>query len=181
MARYIQGRYYKRTLDREGLGIKTGAKNTDVRTIKKCINGAGYRRCRACKKKWLSDQNIAKRWDVSDKWRHLPNWEWADWHFTDEFHMEYNARSTEWVICLASKRDCGDCIQKKLKRGAAEWHCWAIIGYNYKSRLIFYIMDELNKADAVPRIKKNPIGKAKGKKGGNITQEAYVKLILLYI
>ena len=95
--------------------------------------------------------------------------------------MEHNARGTEWVICLASKRDCGDCIQKKLKRGAAEWYCWAIIGYNYKSRLVFYDMDELNEADAVPRIKKNPTGRVKGKKGGNITQEAYVKLILPYI
>ena len=71
--------------------------------------------------------------------------------------MEYNARDTKWVIRLASERDCGDYIQEKLKRGAAEWHCWAIIGY--KSRLVFYNMDELNKADTVPRIKKNPTGK----------------------
>ena len=42
-------------------------------------------------------------------------------------------------------------------------------------------MNELNEADIVHRIKNNPTGKAKGKKGGNITQEVYVKLILPYI
>ena len=72
-------------------------------------------------------------------------------------------------------------MQKKLKRGKAEWHCWAMIGYNYKSELIFYDLDEINPIDAVPRIKSNPLGRAKGKKGGNITQEAYVQLILPYV
>ena len=72
-------------------------------------------------------------------------------------------------------------MQKKLKRGAAEYHGWAMIGYNYKSRLVFYDMDDLNEEDAVPRTKSNPRGKAKGKKGGNITQEGYVSMILPHV
>ena len=103
---------------------------------------------------------------------------WEDWHFSDEFHIEHNARGTEYVIRLPSEQNCGDCMQKKLKRDKAEGHCWAMIGYNYKSKLVFYDMDEMNPIDAVSRTKSNPLGRAKGKKGGNITQEAYVKLIL---
>lgn len=30
---------------------------------------------------------------------------------------------TEWVIRLVSERGCRDCMQKTLKRSAAEWHC----------------------------------------------------------
>ena len=56
-----------------------------------------------------------------------------------------------------------------------------MIAYNSKGPLIFYDLDELNPIDAVPRTKRNPLDKAKGKKGGNITQEAYVKLILPHV
>ena len=169
MQRHIQGRYKKRTLDWGSLGVECKVPVKDQQTVKRRMNAAGYRKCRACQKKWLSEANISKRWDVSEEWRHLPNWEWEDWHFSDEFHIEHNARGTEWVIRLPSERDCGDCMQKKLKRGASEYHCWGMIGYNYKSQLVYYDIDDLNETDAVPRTKKNPLDKALGKKWGNIT------------
>ena len=50
MERHIQGRYKKRTLDWEGLGIETNT-NASARTIKRRMNNAGYRKCRACQKK----------------------------------------------------------------------------------------------------------------------------------
>ena len=50
MERYIQGRYRKRTLDWEGLGIETGAPG-NKRIIKRRINNAGYKKCRVCQKK----------------------------------------------------------------------------------------------------------------------------------
>ncbi len=50
-------------------------------------------------------------------------------------------------------------MQKKMKRGKAEWYCWAMIDYNYKSELVFYDLDELNPIDAVPRTKSNPLGR----------------------
>ena len=56
-----------------------------------------------------------------------------------------------------------------------------MIGYNYKSDLISYDLDELNPIDAVPRTKANPLGRGEGKTGGNINQEAYVKLILPHV
>ncbi len=156
--RNIQGRYRKRTLDWEGLGIKMGV-DADAHTIKRRMNALGYRKCRACQKKWLSDKNIEKRWTVSEEWRHLPNWEWEDWHFSDKFHTEHNARGAEYVIRLPEERNCGDYMQKKMKRGKAEWYCWAMIDYNYKSELVFYDLDELNPIDAVPRTKSNPLGR----------------------
>ena len=67
---HIHGRYKKRTLDWEGLGIETGVEALG-RTIKRRMNNAGYKKCRACQKKWLSDANITKRWDISKEWRYL--------------------------------------------------------------------------------------------------------------
>ena len=49
MKRHIQGRYKKRTLDWEGLDIETGTEASS-RTIKRRMNDAGYKKCRACKK-----------------------------------------------------------------------------------------------------------------------------------
>ena len=72
MERTIQGRYKKRTLDWGSLGKECGVKVKNERTVKRRMNAAGYRKCRACQKKWLSEDNIAKRWDVSEEWRHLP-------------------------------------------------------------------------------------------------------------
>ena len=72
MEKHIQGRYQKRTLDWEGLGIETGVE-ADAHTIKRRMNALGYRKCRACQKKWLSAQNIKKSWTVCEEWRYLPN------------------------------------------------------------------------------------------------------------
>lgn len=53
-----------------------------------------------------------------------------------------------------------------------------MIGWNYKSPLVFYGIEEDNEVDAVPRTKKNPLGKGKRKGGGNMTQEKYIRHIL---
>ena len=104
MEKSIQGRYRKRTLSWDSLGKDVGAKAT-YGTVKRRMNSQGYRKCRACKKKWLSEPNIEQRYDVSEEWRNLAFWQWKGWHFSDEFHMEHNARNTEWVIRLPSKSE----------------------------------------------------------------------------
>ncbi len=56
-----------------------------------------------------------------------------------------------------------------------------MINWNYKGPLVFYNLSDISPIDAIKRTKKNPLGKAPGKRGGNITQEGYVQLILPYI
>jgi len=68
-----------------------------------------------------------------------------------------NNRATEWVIRNDKERDCPDCIQKKRRTGASQWHCWAMVPYGYKPKLYYYSF---------------------GNGGGNITMQDYTKSIL---
>lgn len=56
-----------------------------------------------------------------------------------------------------------------------------MIGWNYKRPFVFYGINKDNKIDAVRRTKKNPKGKEKRKGGGNVTQEKYIRHILLIV
>ena len=180
MEAHIQGRYKKRTLDWEELGIETDV-HANARIIKKRMNNAGYRKCHACKKKWLSEANIQKRWTAAEEWKSLQDWQWKDWHFNDECHMQHLQRSTDWVIRTKKERHCFDCMQKKFKLGKSEYSVWTMIGWNYKSDLIFYGRKEEEGVDAMPRTKKNPRDKSGKKSGGNMTQKTYIKTILPHV
>ena len=69
--------------------------------------------------------------------------------------------NTEYIIWNEKERCCSDCIQKKKKRPkTSDFHCWAIVSYNYKSDLLFY-------------------SAAKG--GGNITMEDYKQMLKLVL
>ncbi len=52
--------------------------------------------------------------------------------------MHHNARATNQVIREPGERMAPDAIQKKHDKGPTEIHVWAAIGYNFKSKLIFY-------------------------------------------
>ena len=181
MKQCLQGQYNNRILDWRELARKNGLQNVSGRTVKRIMNNEGYRKCRACKKKWLSEPNRQWRLANCDEWRFIPDWQWKQWHFSDESHFHCNSRHTDWVIRTAGERDCSDCMQKKLKVGASQVHVWAMIAYDYKSDLVFYDMEELAPIDVVRRSKRNPLGRDLKKKGGNVTMEAYAKLILPHV
>ena len=80
--------------------------------------------------------------------------------FSDESHFHHNSRTADWVLRRRGERFQPDCIQKKFKTGASEFHVWACIGWNFKSKLIFYGAEENEKEKK------------------NMTQELYVSKIL---
>lgn len=67
---------------------------------------------------------------------------WRTVRFTDEAHFCKDSRSAEWVIRLCDERFCHDCMQYRKNNHASELHVWAMVGYNFKSDIVFFDINE---------------------------------------
>ena len=173
MIKSIEGHFNRRTWEWEELGVQHGLE-VSWRTVKRAMNARGYHKCRACKKAWISQPQADTRVAFSEEVLHWPEWRWKQVHFSDESHFHQASRHTAWVIRNPQERHCPDCIQKKHKGAASQFHVWAMIAWNYKSPLIFYGFTQ-----EVEKKLKN--GRAKvqiSKFGGPMTQQRYVDEIL---
>lgn len=67
-----------------------------------------------------------------------------DWYrvrFSYEVHFGYGLQDKLYIICKASMQYCHSCIQKNFepaKKDRKRYHCWAAIGHDFKSDIIFY-------------------------------------------
>ena len=127
------------------------------KTIKRAINAAGYYKCRACQKSWISEAQAELRYQYTLEKLQWPEWQWKDIYWSDEAHFHNNSRAVEWVIRNSKERNCPNCTQKRRKTAASQWHVWSIVAYNYKGPLVFYEF---------------------GKGGGNVTLKEYTEHIL---
>lgn len=58
--------------------------------------------------------------------------------FSDDTHFDITSRATERVIRASDERYHEDCIQYKKRGKGAVASAWAIVGYGWKSPLVFY-------------------------------------------
>jgi transposase len=146
----------------EQLGTEVGL---DVcgRTIKRALETLQYRKCIACKKGWVNRRTAEKR--VEHARRMLENYSTPEnWHsvrFSDEVHFGWGPQGKLRIIRKPGMRYCPDCIQEEaipLEKDQKRFHCWAAVGHNFKSDIIFY---------DVP-----------GNKNGKMTHEVYINSIL---
>lgn len=144
----LEGRYSIHRLDYK-TQIKRNNLNVYVDTLKKALHERGLRKYRAVHQHRLV---FAKKYI---KW---PTWKWKYVRFSDESHFHHNSRIADWVLHRRGERFQPDTIQKKFKVDANEFHVWTCIGWNFKSKLVFYDLEE-----GEPR---------------NVTQELYVKKML---
>jgi hypothetical protein len=67
-----------------------------------------------------------------------------DWHhvrFSDEVHFGWGPQGKILIIRKPGMRYCQDCIQEEAQpaeKDRKRFHCWAAIGYNFKSLIHFY-------------------------------------------
>lgn len=153
----LAGHYSIRKLDYE-TQIKRYNLNVCVNTLRTALQQQGLRKYRAAQKKWLKISDCQRRIAFAKEYLGWPAWKWKYVRFSDESHFHHNSRTAAWVLRRRGERFQPDCIQKKFKTGASELHVWACIGWNFKSKLIFYGLDE--------------------NESRNMTQELYVKKIL---
>ena len=146
---YITSGYAQRTTSWEDLRQQFTPWLKQARTVKKHLNMAGYFKCKACQKSYLRETSVELR-NTFCSMRFLlanPLEHWRSVRFTDEVHFCKDSRSAEWVIRSRDERFCLDCMQFRKNNHASELHAWAMVGYNFKSDIIFFDINELIQED----------------------------------
>ena len=142
---YISSGYAQRTTSWEQLRQLFTPWIRTPDTVKKHLNMAGYFKCKACQKSYLRQASIEARESFCSRIilysNHLTFWRAV--RFTDEVHFCLDSRNAEWVIRAHDERFCHSCMQYNKRNRAAVLHAWAMVGYNYKSPLIFFDVNAL--------------------------------------
>ena len=105
---------------------------------------AGYFKCKACQKSYLRATSVKARESFCSRVILLGNplRFWRAVRFTDKVHFCLDSRSTEWVIRIRGERFCKDYIQFNKRNHTLVLHVWAMVGYDYKSELIFFDIND---------------------------------------
>jgi hypothetical protein len=138
MILYVCTKYETRALHWEDLRQRFCPWVQCAETVKNHMNKAGYHKCRACQKSYLRESNVKARETFAiDHVDHDVDW-WKKVRFTDECHFCKDSRGCDWIIRLRSERMCEDCFQFNKRGGASSLHVWAMVGWGFKSKLVFY-------------------------------------------
>ena len=147
----------------EQLAMEIGA---DVvgRTMHNVMSAAlNYEKCLACVKGWLADPPMERRVEFAHIMltRYPKPEQWDRVRFSDEIHFGYGPEGQLRIIRQPGTRYRWDCIQHRdppPEKDRKRKHCWAAIGYNFKSDIIFY---------DVP-----------GNSNGKMTHQVYIESVL---
>lgn len=116
------------------------------RTVKNHMNSAGYHKCKACQRSWLREDNVTARKVYASIYKKRPQRWWRRVRFTDEVHFAVESQRAEYVIRNSEERFCQTCFQYKKKQTGSQLHCWAMVGWNYKSpEIVFYDSNDHSK------------------------------------
>ncbi|KAI1292546.1 hypothetical protein F5Y03DRAFT_375618 [Xylaria venustula] len=120
------------------------------RTIQKHLNKQGWKKCVACSKFWV-DYNVAALREAFSR-EALGNYglDFAHWHrirYSGEIHFKFGPEGKVSTIRQQSERYCMPCIQYRQRPTENEdrqicLSAWAAIGWNFKSRLVWYTVDD---------------------------------------
>lgn len=102
-----------------------------------------FRHCRSYKKGFVNESTAKNRVEFSkimldqypdeDDWKHVC--------FSDEVYFGYaQGADTPYILCKPGQQSCPNCIQQvpNDNKNQKRVHAWAVIGYNFKSPMIFY-------------------------------------------
>lgn len=132
-----------RSMTWEQLGAQVGIEGVHIQTIRTAMGSMDYHKCIACQKGWVSAPTAANRVRYAQEMLHkYPNKE--DWHhvrFSDEVHFGWGPQGKLRIIRRPGERYCPDCLQERdepVEKDRKRLHCWAAVGYNFKSSMVFY-------------------------------------------
>ncbi|SMQ51753.1 unnamed protein product [Zymoseptoria tritici ST99CH_3D7] len=108
------------------------------------MHAAGYHKCKACQKSYLRAANVDKRKAFCATRLFLTLDYWKSVRFTDEVHFCVEARRAAMVIRNHEERECETCIQFNKRNTTSVFHCWAMVGWDFKSELVFYNVDDID-------------------------------------
>jgi hypothetical protein len=128
--------------DRRALPIQEIAQIHNIKASNNTILAAfaryGYHHHVPDCKSFLSQATQLKRYTFS-----IANWDrpkeyWQKGLYYDETTIQSNMRRRLKILRKRGERRRLDCIQFKFTSGRTSLHCAAVIGYNFKSRLVFF-------------------------------------------
>ena len=130
---------------------------TDVqahkRTLRSLIQSLDYHKCIACPRNWLAPHVRLERKDFA--WQHL-HWKLGDWsrvRWTDVLHFTLSPgpHRTLQILRRSGERYCSECFpddrepaRQNPDKDQIHLHAWAMVGWNYKSPLIWYTASKNN-------------------------------------
>ena len=60
-------------------------------TVQRHMNAAGYHKCRACQRSWISQGQADRRVTFAEAMKDWPEWKLRLIHFSDESHFHQNS------------------------------------------------------------------------------------------
>lgn len=121
-----------------GLDLDVSAK-----TVRRALGSLNFRFFVACQKKWISPQHKERRMEYARTMleRYPDKEDWRHVRFSDECHFGWGSEGKCYVLRRPWERRCSDCVvesrdpaEKDIKRV----HCWAAVGYDFKSPMVWY-------------------------------------------
>jgi transposase len=119
------------------LGKQAGL-DVSGKTIKRALNAAGYTRCKACKKPFISKRCQGHRKEYAAERIYKPVEYWQQHMYADECSFDTSKRGSTWVTRQSHERYHEDCMQHSFHSGRTSIHVWGAISYNWKSPLVIF-------------------------------------------
>ena len=119
-----------------------GANHVHWHTVRRAMQDLEYHKCLACTRTWLSPNIRAKRRTFAREMKCTYTLEDCKLvRFSDEVHFGQGPQRQLPIIRRPGERYCFDCMQEGKETPESvqkRYHCWAKVGWNYKSDLYFY-------------------------------------------
>lgn len=140
MIQWITGHFNRRALPIQEIAKAHNIEACDD-TILAAFARHGYHYHTPDSKPFLSAATKLKRWTFS-----IAHWDkskeyWRKGIYCDEMTTSSNLRRRRKILRKRGERRRLDCIQFTFHSGRKSLHCWAAIGYNFKSKLVFVSME----------------------------------------
>lgn len=127
----------------EELGQAVGVEGVHMQTIRNHMVKEGYCKRISCQQKWLTRKARETRMQYALAHQHWQN-EWRSVLFSDVVNFGLGASRKARVFSRRDERLCEDCLQAREDADKSIYHCWGMVGYDYKSPLIFYSVEGSN-------------------------------------
>jgi transposase len=136
MVQWMTGHFDRRALPLQEIARLHGIKASN-NTILAAFARHGYHHHIPDCKPFLSQPTKLKRWTFS-----ISNWDrpkeyWRKGLYYDETTIQSNMRRRLKILRKRGERRRLDCIQFKFTSGRTSLHCAAVIGYDFKSKIVF--------------------------------------------
>ena len=128
-------------------GLDAAPKNVHPRTIRRVMGDLEYWKCPQCRKGWVNADVAFRRLTFARDMATQGPLFWRQVRFSDEMHLGLGPRREFQMIRRPGERYCVDCDAAgdldEANKQQPDWekkgfHCWVMVGWDYKSDLVFY-------------------------------------------